>query len=64
MSTIQQREWQGSDMGGMTGGVKGGVKGGIKMGRSLYLKGSEPSDGRDEHISINIRQAVNADQET
>lgn len=36
----------GSVMGEMTGEVKGEMK----MTKSLYLKGLEPSDGRDGHL--------------
>ena len=43
------RRVDGSDMGEMTGEVKGEMK----IPRSLYLKVSAPSDGRDGHDFVN-----------
>ena len=34
----------------------GGVTGGMKFAKSLYLKGSAPSDGRDGELSLKSQQ--------
>ena len=38
------------------GRVMGGVTGGMKFAKSLYLKGSAPSDGRDGALSLKSQQ--------
>ena len=38
------------------GGGTGGMTGGMKFAKSLYLKGSAPSDGRDGALSLKSQQ--------
>ena len=38
------------------GGLMGGIKGEMKIAKSLCLKGSAPSDGRDEALSLKSQQ--------
>jgi len=38
------------------GRVMGGVTGGMKFVKSLYLKGSAPSEGRDGELSLTSQQ--------
>jgi len=40
----------------MKGGMKGGLTGGMKNEESLCLKGSAPSDGRDEALFVYSQQ--------
>ncbi len=42
--------------GRVMGGVTGGMTGGMKFAKSLYLKGSAPSEGRDGALSLTSQQ--------